>query len=398
MARISPLRKLHQQAEAALAVYGAAEADVRLVETFGELELEYAALRKSCILLDEPQRGVLELAGPDRLEFLNRMLTQELKGIQPFGVRNSFWLNRKGRIDADLRVIELGARTLLDMDVHAVERTAKGLSAFIITEDVRLRDLTESTHRLALHGPTGPALLQAISTPAGGVPLGDLTPGRASLVKIGSAEVVVDRDDATGEIGLELTCAAADAVAIYQQLVETGQEHNGGGAEPASRFRLRPAGWHAFNIARIEAGRPLYYLDFGPDSLPHESGVIRDRVSFTKGCYLGQEVVARMESRGHSKRQLVALRFEPSSPAARGTIGEARLPVTGAHVFPAGDEATDPIGAVTSSTLSPMLGGEPICFAAVKPDHVAPGTVVRVAADGAMISGTVQPSLVFWKR
>jgi folate-binding protein YgfZ len=398
MARISPLRKLHQQAEAALAVYGAHEADVQVVETFGELEAEYASLRKACILLDQPHRAVIELTGPDRIDFLNRMVTQELKDLAPFGVRKSFWLNRKGRIDADLRIIELGSRTLLDLDVHALERTVKGLSAFIITEDVQLRDITESTHRLALHGPTAAALLQAVSTPLGGVPLGDLTPGRACLVKIGTAEVVVDRDDSTGEVGLELTVAAQDAVAIYQQLVETGQEHNGGGTEPASRFRLRPAGWHAFNIARIEAGRPLYYLDFGPDSLPHETGIVRERVSFTKGCYLGQEVVARMESRGHSKKVLVAIRFEPSAPPTRGTIGEARLPITGAHVFPAGGDPADPIGAVTSSTLSPMLGGEPICFAAVKPDHAASGTALRVAADGAMISGTVQPSLVFWKR
>jgi folate-binding protein YgfZ len=403
MARVSPLRKLHQQAEAAMATYGPPEADIRLVETFGELELEYAALRRGCILLDQPHRATIEVTGRDRLEFLNRMVTQELKDVQPFQVRRSFWLNRKGRIDADLRIIELGSRTLLDLDAHAVQRTLAGLEAFIITEDVQLRDLTESMHRLALHGPTAAALLQAISTPLAGLPIADLTPGRAALVAIAGAEVIADRDDSTGEPGLELTLPAAAALSVYQQLIEAGQEHDGGSAGPASRFRLRPAGWHAFNIARIEAGRPLYNLDFGPDSLPHETGIIRDRVSFTKGCYLGQEVVARMESRGHSKRQLVALRLESSE--SRPSLAETRLPATGALVYPDASAAADPIGAVTSSTLSPMLGGEPICFAAIKPDHAAPGSSVRIAAQEPaeaaalpMIRGTVQPSLTFWTK
>src|SRR5439155_2357027 len=101
---------------------------------------------------------------------------------------------------------------------------------------------------------------------------------------------------------------AESAVAIWQQLIEAGHDQNHGAAVlrgvPATlgaQVRLRPAGWHAFNIARIEAGTPLYNIDFGPESLPAESGVLLGRVSFTKGRYFGQEVVARMQSRGHSK-------------------------------------------------------------------------------------------------
>src|SRR4051812_36724439 len=108
MAAVSPLLRWHQQAEAALQTYGPPEAGVQVVETFGELELEYAALRKHCVLIDQPQRGTIQVTGADRLAFLNRMVTQELKGLAPFQVRRSFWLNRKGRIDADLRIIELG--------------------------------------------------------------------------------------------------------------------------------------------------------------------------------------------------------------------------------------------------------------------------------------------------
>lgn len=436
--RVSPLRKLQQQAEAALVPYGPAEADVLLVETFGELDLEYAALRKGCILLDQPHRGTLEITGVDRIDFLNRMVTQELKGggkpggdpgLQPFHVRRSFWLNRKGRIDADLRLIELGTRMYADLDVHSVERTIKGLQEFIITEDVKITDRSggpatgsaDAMHRMALHGPTAAALLTAVSKPIAGAALSDLTPDRVSIVSVAGHDVIVDRDDSAGEIGLELLMPGDAAVAVYQQLIEAGQEHDGedsvppvtgsaaagasvppvtgsavAGAPSPRPFRLRPAGWHAYNIARIEAGRPLYNLDFGPDSLPHESGVLYDRVSFKKGCYLGQEIVARMESRGHSKRSLVGLRCEIPDPAA--PPDKRPQPITGAQVWRADTPDGDPIGVVTSSTLSPMLGAVPICFAAIKPPNHEPGTKLLVAADDARISATVQPSLVFWKR
>jgi folate-binding protein YgfZ len=395
MARVSPLRKLHQQAEASMVLYGPPEADILVVETFGELELEYAALRKAAILLDQPYRATLEVTGADRAEFLNRMLTQELKDLAPFHARRSFWLNRKGRIDADLRVIELGDRTLLDLDALAAERTLKSLAAFVITEVVHIKDISEATHRFALHGPQASALLRAVSKSVAGPPLSDLSEGSACAVSIAGKDVIIDRDDATGEPGFELLVNAADAPAVYEQLLETGLAHNG---EPgsASGFGLRQAGWHAFNIARIEAGRPLFNLDFGPDSLPHETGVLRDRVSFTKGCYLGQEIVARMESRGHPKQSLVALRFDQSQ--TRTSLGEPRQPITGSHVWAAKTPEGDPIGAVTSSTLSPMLGGEPICFAMVKFDHTPAGTQLLVASDDARLAATVQPQMAFWRK
>jgi tRNA-modifying protein YgfZ len=399
--RSSPLHKLHQLAEAAVIPYGPPEAGIMVVATFGELELEYAAIRKSCILLDLPQRGILEIAGKDRLEFLNRMVTQELKGLQPFHTSKTFWLNRKGRIDADLRLIELGDRVLVDLDALATDRTVKGLSAYIITEEVTVKDLTESWHRMALHGPTSLALLQAVSKPVRGPSLGDLAPGMVTVIAVRGHEVVVDRDDSTGEPGLEMTMPVAAAAEVFQSLVETGQVHddgNGGeGSEPASKFRLRPAGWHAYNMARIEAGRPLYNIDFGPDSLPHETGIVRERVSFTKGCYLGQEIVARMESRGHSKKVLMAIKCEASIPTGPEP-SLPRQPVTGSQVWAASGAESDAIGAVTSSTLSPMLSSVPVCFAMIRHDLAKPGLEVLVAAEDERIRGMTQSELSLWKR
>lgn len=369
----SPLLKMHEEAGALLTPWGPAEHGILAPQVFDHLELEYAAIRKGAGVLDLPQRALVEVEGADRIAFLNRMLTQEIKDLPPGRVRRSFWLNRKGRIDADIRVIAREHSLLLDLDALAAAHALESLSAFIIADEVELRDRTGERHRLAVHGPGAFRVLAAAGGDASA-----LEPDEARNVRLAGHECMVDRDDATGEIGLELIVPTAAAPAIYAALLAGG---------------ARPIGWHAFNIARIESGRPIFNLDFGPDSLPHETGVLDDRVSFTKGCYLGQEVVARMQSRGHSKRRLVALLIETPAVASGGEL-EVAQPETGAAVFAAGgDPPGEPIGAVTSSAVSPMSGARAIAFAQVKPGHDAPGGVLRIDCGGTLLDAVVQPSL-----
>lgn len=424
MARVSPLRKEHQHAEASFLAYGSpggagAGSDsggaptpaVDVVETFGELESEYAAIRKGSLLVDWPQRATLEIGGADRIEFLNRMVTQGIKDLQPFRTARTFWLNRKGRIDADLRLIELGDRMLVDVDIHAATRTATGLAGFVFAEEFTITDASEAWHRLALHGPTATALLREVSTPVAGPALGDLQPGMACVVSVDGRRVVVDRWDSTGEVGLEMAMAASDAEAVWRRLIETGVMHNGehesdaqvGAPVGAKRFRMRAGGWAAYNIARIEAGTPLYNIDFGPESLPAESGAIADRVSFTKGCYLGQEVVARMHALGHPKQTLVALRVESRASAMHdGPVALPMQPVTGGFVYavPEGGKVEDAeaVGAITSSTLAPMLSGAPVCLAQVKWKWTPAGTKLLVDAENTRLPAVVQDGLRFWPK
>jgi folate-binding protein YgfZ len=368
------------------------EGAVELVETFGELELEYAALHKHCILMDQPNRALLQVSGTDRDSFLQSMLTQDLRDFPEQTVRRSFWLNNKGRIDADLRVIQLGARLMFDVDIHAAERTAATLSAYVIAEDLTIDSLQEQTHRLALHGPTSGALLGAVLHES----VATLPEGGAAEVSFQGGDVLVFREDTAGVPGFEIAVPMLLVVDLYQRLVNTGRvtdEESGETSSGAARYRLRPAGWHAFNIARIENGWPLYNIDFGTESLPAETGVLEDRVSFRKGCYLGQEIVARMHSRGHPKQKLVAIKFESVRPE-----GETLplLPVTGAILTSA--PQGEAVGAVTSSTLSPMLGASPVAFAQVRWAHTTPGTVIYAPTGDARmpeIKGVVQPALAF---
>lgn len=398
MARRSPLLDLHEAAGAVLSPWGPPGAGILVPQAFAEIELEYAAIRRSAALFDQPQRGTLVIRGSDRLDFLNRMVTQELKGMAPMRSRRAFWLNRRGRIDADLRLMELGDRIVADVDVTASQRAREGLAAFVITEDVSIEDASEEFHRLALHGPSAARLIAAVSEHPLNPPEESLEPGAACVMRIAGREVIVVRDDALGEVGLELLTRREDARPVFERLHAFAREHDPSSPRgPNPEPRLRPAGWRAYNIARIEAGTPIYNIDFGPDSLPHESGVLRDRVSFTKGCYLGQEVVARMESRGHSKRVLVGLRCD-SPPAAdpAGPLDHA-MPVGGSPVFAA--EADDePVGVVTSATPSPMLGATAICFAAVRPAYASAGSTVHVEAEGTRVRSVVQPALRFLTR
>ena len=408
MARVSPLNADHEAYGALISEYGPQGAGILVPQVQRGIGVEYAAMRRAgtgAAIIDQPQRGTIEVRGTDRIPFLNRMITQELKGFEPFQARRAFWLNRKGRIDADLRLIELGDRLLLDLDVFAVERTVSTLGAFIIADDVELIDRTEEMHRLALHGQGAAALLAAESVPVAGPPVTALAPGQVAVVRVGGAggeegaEVVVDRQDSTGEPGYELLVPAAAVRDVYLRLArpDTGPEELENAAlrprDPDAERKAVRAGWHAYNVARIEAGWPIYMLDFGPDSLPHETGVLHDRVSFKKGCYLGQEVVARMESLGKPKQRLVGLRIDapPTGPDAAAAAAAA--------VLAGADPTSEVVGAVTSAAVSPMLGSAPIAFAMVKYKHSSPGTTLHLLVEGGgAVPATVQESLTFWKR
>ncbi|MEL6328712.1 MAG: glycine cleavage T C-terminal barrel domain-containing protein [Planctomycetota bacterium] len=402
MAHVSPLRDAHALAEASLRHYGPIDSQVELVETFGELDFEYAAIRKACVLIDQPHRATIEIVGDDRLAFLNNMITQEVGKLAPGRVARSFWLGRNGRIVGDLRLAELGDRMLVDLDVHAVESVVESLGAYVITEDVEIRDVTDRMHRLALHGPTSIELLAGVSEPAGdrASPIGDLADRSATVVSIDGVQCVVERCDSAGEVGLEITIETDRTRDVYRRLVETGQPHDedAGNGSLASRVKLRPSGWLAYNTARIEAGTALFNLDFSSDSLPAETGeqTLNDRVSFTKGCFLGQEVVARMHARGQAKQRLVGLR--PIGENLRDAEGFPRQPVGGTQVFAKADPEGDPVGIVTSSTISPMCGGESICFAMLRSKFAEDGASVALTAEGARLEARVQTDLRFLPR
>lgn len=337
-----------------------------VIGTFGEVQAEYAAIRNGAGLLDSPHRATIRVAGADRVSFLNSMLTAELNSLSTGDVRESFWLNRKGRIEADLMLAELGEQMLIDVDVHALDRVVSTLESFLFAENVVITSAHDKYHRVTIHGSRAIDVIAAASADESFA----LDAHCCATVSIAGIEMAVARCDQTGEVGLHLFLPRDGAEAVWRALLATDESTVG-------KRRVRPIGWHAFNVARIEAGTPLFNIDFGTDHLPHETGILDRRVSFTKGCFLGQEVVARMQHLGKPKRVLVGLRMQ-----------EDLLPVEGTAIFSTSGDAADgdqqsdeQIGIVTSSTLSPLLGAQPIAFGMLKSKFAEKNATVFVQAE-----------------
>ena len=361
-----------------------------IVNTFGEPQAEYAAIRKASGLIDLPFRGVLELTGKDRHAFLNNLVSNEVyrkdaKQPPPAGTwRYAFLLNLGGRVVTDLNVLELDEKTWLEVDARLLSMLASFFDGYVFTEQVKITPL-EQIHVMALHGPLANEVLRAETDTT-------LSAGECRSLSLLGQSIVAYRDDVCGEIGVGLMMSNDAAPTVWQHLVN---RHGGGerqGGDP--KRSLKPIGWAAFNACRIEAGRPLFGIDFeladpprrGPKPseeavqkmrgvLPAETGLLDRAVSFTKGCYLGQEVVARMHARGAVARKLVGLRVEGGY-----------LPIAGEPVLNADHQ---PIGAITSSTMSPLLSDAAIALALVKKPFFELGKEVVVPAEGAMRTAKV---------
>lgn len=355
----SALLEQHRAAGAELIDYGGVE----IVSTFDAPQAEYAAIRKACGLMDRCFRGVLEIGGKDRCSFLNNFLTnltwsRETKSGMSAGAGvYAFLLNAKGRVVADMNVLETGESVLLETDARLIPVIRPALEKFVFTEKVTFTDRSREWSELGLYGPGALGVLQE----AGAV-LGELPDLGSRRVELGGVAVLVFRDDPCGVPGYHLLVPRSAAGEVWTKLTEPY-------AVQTNKRSLRPVGWAMFNACRVEAGRPLYGIDFTDQSLPAETGLFERAVSVTKGCYLGQEIVARMYARGQVARRVVGLRTE-----------DGGLPTAGAELRDASGEQV--VGMVTSSTISPVLGNAAVALATVRKGHFDVGTVLRVPAEG----------------
>ena len=346
--------------------------DVPIITTFGEPQAEYTALHRTSGLIDMPFRGVLEVTGRDRHTFLNNLLTNQLydkntKTPMASGATcYAFLLNAKnGRIIADMNVMEHGDRTLLETDARLLSTLQTSLDRYLFSEQVKFSPQPD-LHEIAIHGPTAADVLRKV------IDGGDV-PGEhaCTTIRIIGQNVIAWHDDPCGVAGYSLIAPSSTIAAIWDHIVATcGNPGVSGAAVDVGRRLLRPVGWAAFNTRRIEAGRPLFGIDFDENFLAAETGQLSRAVSFTKGCYPGQEIVARMHARQQVARQIVGIRMD----------GDA-LPFAGTHIFDANDNQ---IGGITSSTVSPIRSNAMIAIGVLKKPFFAVGTAVRVPAEGAM--------------
>ena len=195
-------------------------AGCELVATLGDLESEYAAVRRGAGLLDSPHRATIRITGSDRRDFLNRMVTQELKDLDADAVRQTFWLNRRGRIVADLLLAEMGDHLLACLDVHGAAKAVESLGEFLFTEDVEITEVTDTYHHLALHGPQAAEVIAVAGDDPDHPDLPDLA---CKAIVVGGNKVAAIRCDQTGGPGFELIMRRADAEAVWDALLAAGR-------------------------------------------------------------------------------------------------------------------------------------------------------------------------------
>ena len=367
-----------------LMAWGAEGSAVAAVDSFEDYFAEYAAIRQRVGVLHMPWRGLVKVTGADAADLLHRMITNEVNGLAKGKSNHALLLNTKGRIDADFVVMKLGDAVWLDAGKFNTAGLIDSLEKMVFVEEVVFENLSEAYEHFFVTGPGAAALMQKVLDKGDVAGLAEWDCVEAALC--GGAACLIQRRDETGALGFHLHVPSADAERVYDALLseagwEAHQERDAQWAEKRREgLRGRPIGWGAYNTARIEAGTPLYMIDFGTDSLPGETGILDEVISFTKGCYLGQEIVARMQNLGHPKRMLVGLKFETE------LIADAGNPV-----METSEEGAEPkvIGGVTSSTASPLRGNQSIAFAVMKWGKHKAGEQVQARTEDHVSAATI---------
>ena len=286
----TPLAAAHLAAGAKMGVwFGCA-----LPDYFGDAAAEYRSARDTVALIDKNYRAYLSFTGPDRVRYLNAILTNNIKDLATGHGIVSLLLNPQGHILAEIETYAFPDRLLCVSYSMIRERLIEVLEKYIIMDDVTLIDETPRYGTLALEGPKAAALVKEVSR-------ADLTKFEelsAHGGKVGSIPCWVIKRSPGGVPGAEFLAEREKLPELWQMLSDAARWHEGG-----------PMGYTALSATRLAQGVPWFGYDFGEKQIPHEAGLQDSHISYTKGCYTGQEIVERVRSRGQVNRQRVNLLF-----------------------------------------------------------------------------------------
>jgi folate-binding protein YgfZ len=317
----------------------------------------YDAARHRAAFLDRSHRGRAVVSGTERASYLQGLLTNDIVALKAGHGCYAAYLTAQGRMITDLDVYELGDVLLLAMSGGVKDGVMARLDQFIFSEDVQLGDVTGTFAQIAIVGPEAAAVVASIVHGVSADALRVMPEhGNARGEWAGGAAIVTRIAD-TGEPGFDLYVEREQAGALKVALASAGATE------------LDEATGEAI---RIEAGVPRFGRDMDEETIPLEAGIESRAISFSKGCYVGQEVIIRVLHRGHGRvlRKLVGL-----------TLNGDEVPAVGAAVR-SGDRE---IGRVTSSTASPARQ-RPIALAYLHRDFLEPGTTVTVGDQTATVT------------
>jgi folate-binding protein YgfZ len=317
----TPLAATHLAAGAKLGVwFGCA-----LPDDFGDAATEYRYARETVALIDKNYRAYLSFTGPDRVRYLNAILTNNIKDLGAGQGCVSLLLNPQGHILAEIETYAFADQLFCISFAMIRERLIEWLDKYIIMDDVTLTDETARYGTLALEGPKAAMLVKDLA----GIDLGQLS-------ELASADVEIVRlaqDDTPektstkesilccsipcrmikrspgGVAGAEFVVEREKLAELWQILSDAARRHGGG-----------PMGYTALSATRLAQGVPWFGYDFGEKQIPHEAGLQDSHISYTKGCYTGQEIVERVRSRGQVNRRRVELLFSGDAVPEPGAL------------------------------------------------------------------------------
>lgn len=315
---------------------------------------EYDATRRAsgAGVVDRSWRSLLRLTGPDRHAFLQGMVTNDILALAPNQGCRAAFLDTTAHILADMRVWNAPDALFLVTDPQVSARLLQTLDMYLIMEDVQIADVSADWALLSVLGPGAlSAVAPLLSTP---LPP-DLPPMTLHpAVYSGGANGFVAVPDASDLPGLDLWLPASSAPAVWEALLSGG---------------VVPVGERAADVLRIEAGNPIWGRELSDAVLLPEAD-LPDAISYTKGCYLGQEIIARLRARGHANRALRGILLPASAP----------VPHEGAtlHAPEYGQDAGREIGRITSAAASPAFSGRALALGYVRREFVEHGTAIAV--------------------
>jgi folate-binding protein YgfZ len=316
----TPLAPLHRAANAKMGVwFGCA-----LPDDFGDWRAEYAFARESVALIDKNYRAYISFMGPDRVRYLNAILTNDIKGLAENSGAISLLLNPQGRILAELETYALREKLFCVSYAMIRERLIAWMDKYIIMDDVTLTDESEGYATVALEGPKAAEVVRQLT----GIALSGMGELQSAETAVGSIPCRLVKRSPGGIAGAEFVTARANIEALWRVLSDAVKKQGGGAM-----------GYTALNSLRLELGAPWFGYDFGEKQIPHEAGLETSHISYTKGCYTGQEIVERVRSRGHANRVRVLLTFDAEAAAGMTLLEDGKE-----------------IGTVTGVGFSPALG------------------------------------------
>jgi folate-binding protein YgfZ len=340
----TPLVHEEQTAGARLAEFNGC----RLPELFSTFDAEYRAAREHVALFDTNWHAFVDLTGPDRVRYLNAIVSNDIKTLDQGRGTLALLLNPQAHILAELEVYALPDKLLVLSHASVRERTVATLDKFIIMDDVTLADVTEQVGTIAVEGPrAGTVISEACGLALEGFPEHAIAEG-----KIDGVPCHLFRHSHFGEPGAEIVAPREHLPLLWPSLYASVHAQHGAAI-----------GTRALNTLRLEAGLPWFPDDFNDTVIPHEAALETTHISFSKGCYTGQEIVERVRSRGQVNRRRVRLKFSSAEPP---------VPLTRLRTK---DAEAKEVGIVTSSAFSPKAGTA-IGMAYVRREHNSPGTVL----------------------